>query len=217
MGAVGQPLRDAILRSAIAAFVDDGYDATSMDVIAARASTTKRTVYTHFGSKELLFRAAVARAIELFHGKLPPLDIEADLADQLGAFSARLCELCTWDRSVNLQRLAMGEARRFPDLSRHLYRDIIERTQTIVAEHLLAVAARQDPRAEPRSLAWALVMASLFMNMTTGAQRFATLLQNDAPIPRPPGPETSPDVDVERINFAVRMFVHGFRAELRLG
>jgi AcrR family transcriptional regulator len=215
MNAVGLPLRDAILRAAIAAFVDDGYEATSMDVIAARAGTTKRTVYTHFGSKELLFRAAVTRAIELFHGKLPTLDIEGDLAEQLEAFAARLCELCTWDRSVNLQRLAMGEAKRFPDLSRLLHRDIIDRTQATVAEHLLSVAARKNPGAEPRSLAWALWMASLFVNMTTGAQRFATLLQNEEPIPRPPGSETSPDVNVERIKLAVQMFVHGFITELR--
>lgn len=47
--------RAAILDAAVAEFRQSGYEATSMDRIAARAGVSKRTVYNHFPSKEALF------------------------------------------------------------------------------------------------------------------------------------------------------------------
>jgi TetR/AcrR family transcriptional regulator, mexJK operon transcriptional repressor len=45
----------AIERAALALFLRDGYDRTSVDAIAAEAGVSKRTVYSHFGDKENLF------------------------------------------------------------------------------------------------------------------------------------------------------------------
>jgi TetR/AcrR family transcriptional regulator of autoinduction and epiphytic fitness len=47
--------REAIIQAAIEAFRADGFEATSMDKIAAKAEVSKRTVYNHFPSKEELF------------------------------------------------------------------------------------------------------------------------------------------------------------------
>ena len=47
--------REDILRAAIDEFRGSGYEATSMDRIAASAGVSKRTVYNHFPSKEALF------------------------------------------------------------------------------------------------------------------------------------------------------------------
>ncbi len=211
------PLPEAILRAAIPTFIDGGYDNTSMDVIAARAGTTKRTVYAHFGNKDQLFRAAIAQAVEFFHSELPPFGTADNPAEELGKFAARLCELCTWDRSVRLQRVAMGEAERFPDLSQLLHRDVIERTERLVADYLLVVARARQPELRGCSLDWALAMASMFVNVATGAQRFAALLQASELLPGPPGQETSPLVDRNRIDLAVRVFLSGFYAELAGG
>ena len=56
--------RETILGAATAAFRDEGYESTSMDRIAELAVASKRTVYNHFGCKEALFRAVVARLFE---------------------------------------------------------------------------------------------------------------------------------------------------------
>jgi TetR/AcrR family transcriptional regulator of autoinduction and epiphytic fitness len=52
--------REAILAGAVQVFTKNGFDASSMDTIAQVAGVSKRTVYNHFPSKEILFQAIVA-------------------------------------------------------------------------------------------------------------------------------------------------------------
>jgi TetR/AcrR family transcriptional regulator of autoinduction and epiphytic fitness len=52
--------RKAILEGAVKVFTKNGFDASSMDYIAEVAGVSKRTVYNHFPSKEILFQAIVA-------------------------------------------------------------------------------------------------------------------------------------------------------------
>ena len=52
--------RKAILEGAVKVFTKEGFDASSMDHIAEVAGVSKRTVYNHFPSKEILFQAIVA-------------------------------------------------------------------------------------------------------------------------------------------------------------
>ncbi|GGC75761.1 TetR/AcrR family transcriptional regulator [Undibacterium terreum] len=53
--------REAILAAAIAEFRSNGFEATSMDKIAATADVSKRTVYNHFPSKDDLFAAILVQ------------------------------------------------------------------------------------------------------------------------------------------------------------
>src|SRR6478672_3702293 len=48
----------AILEAAKRLFLSQGFEAISMDQIAAEAGVSKLTVYSHFGDKETLFAAA---------------------------------------------------------------------------------------------------------------------------------------------------------------
>ncbi len=50
---------NAILEAARKLFTAQGFDAASMDQIAAAAGVSKLTVYSHFGDKETLFAAVV--------------------------------------------------------------------------------------------------------------------------------------------------------------
>ena len=52
--------RKAIMEGAVKVFTKNGFDASSMDHIAEVAGVSKRTVYNHFPSKEILFQAIVA-------------------------------------------------------------------------------------------------------------------------------------------------------------
>ncbi|MEU6200928.1 TetR/AcrR family transcriptional regulator [Streptomyces sp. NPDC047061] len=56
--------RAAILTSARELFVNRGVDHVSMDAVAAGAQVSKATLYSHFGSKRLLFEAILADVSE---------------------------------------------------------------------------------------------------------------------------------------------------------
>jgi TetR/AcrR family transcriptional repressor of mexJK operon len=53
--------RGAIIDAGIEQFTRHGFDATTIDAIAAAAGVAKRTVYTYFGDKAGVFEAAVDR------------------------------------------------------------------------------------------------------------------------------------------------------------
>ncbi len=53
-----------ILDAAVAVFAERGYQAASMDAVAARVGVTKPVLYDHFGSKEGLLLGCISRARE---------------------------------------------------------------------------------------------------------------------------------------------------------
>ena len=60
---VGRAEREQqILDAAVAVFTERGYQGASMDAVAERVGVTKPVLYTHFGSKEGLLLACIARA-----------------------------------------------------------------------------------------------------------------------------------------------------------
>jgi len=56
--------RAAIIDAAVVEFRQSGYEATSMDRVAASAGVSKRTVYNHFPSKEALFAQIIQQLWE---------------------------------------------------------------------------------------------------------------------------------------------------------
>ncbi|MFJ7219341.1 TetR/AcrR family transcriptional regulator [Amycolatopsis sp. NPDC098790] len=58
-----RPTDGELLDAARAVFAERGYAQATMDLIAARADSTKPTLYAHFGDKAALFRATVSREV----------------------------------------------------------------------------------------------------------------------------------------------------------
>ena len=55
---------DSLLDVAVTVFIERGYDATSMDELAARLGVTKSAIYHHVPSKVELLRLALDRALD---------------------------------------------------------------------------------------------------------------------------------------------------------
>jgi len=66
----GEELREHILWIAKEVFLEMGFERASMDVVANRAETSKRSLYAYFESKEKLFLAFIALVRSLFLGRL---------------------------------------------------------------------------------------------------------------------------------------------------
>jgi TetR/AcrR family transcriptional regulator, regulator of autoinduction and epiphytic fitness len=86
--------RDEIIAAAAQVFVSAGYDNASMDRIAEVAGASKRTVYNHFSSKEVLFAAVIGRFLRQ-SGELKQIEYEPrkSLSAQLGRFADGIIEL----------------------------------------------------------------------------------------------------------------------------
>ena len=121
----GDKLSEHILWTAKEVFLEMGFERASMDVIAARAETSKRTLYAHFESKEKLYFAVIDLVRGLFASKLKmPGDYSDDAAEALTMFCGRSLEILLYARTIQMCRASIAEAARFPEGSA-LYFDVV--------------------------------------------------------------------------------------------
>ena len=112
----GEQLREHILWTAKDTFLEVGFERASMDAVASRAATSKRSVYAHFDSKEKLFLAVIelVRGLVLNRLKLPG-DYAEEPGEALVLFCGRYLEILTYEGSIQMCRLSMAETDRFPE------------------------------------------------------------------------------------------------------
>ena len=111
--------RDAFVAAAREAFFSKGYGSTSMSSISAKVGGSKTTLWTYFPSKQELFAAVVDDVVERYGRALEvPLDPESDIAESLRAMGRALLQTVHSQPIVDLHRLCVGEAGRFPELAR---------------------------------------------------------------------------------------------------
>lgn len=105
----------------MAEFRASGYEATSMDRIAARAGVSKRTVYNHFASKEVLFTRILEALLER---GLDGLDLryrrDVPLRAQLTELVERKLRVLRDPDFVDLARVAIAAAIHSPDMARKM-------------------------------------------------------------------------------------------------
>lgn len=113
--------RQAIVDAAIAEFRASGFEATSMDKIAATAGVSKRTVYNHFPSKDELFAQILH---ELWNSSAamapPPYDPALPLRQQLLDVMTRKMDLLRDDYFLDLARVAIAEAIHSPERAQEM-------------------------------------------------------------------------------------------------
>lgn len=104
-----------VLEVATACFVREGYAATSLASIAARAGVATRTVREHFGDKAAIFRAVM----EVQNALIPPAP-EIGKNDALYDVIVRVAEyigdVTFAPMVIDMMRLRVAESKRFPDL-----------------------------------------------------------------------------------------------------
>jgi TetR/AcrR family transcriptional regulator, mexJK operon transcriptional repressor len=194
--------RQAILEAATTAFLSNGYLGTSMDEIAALAAVSKQTVYKHFADKQRLFSeivvATVNEAGEPTVDEVVNLrdsgDVEADLRDLARRLLARVMQ----PRLLQLRRVVIGEAGRFPELGRTFYELGPGRTVDALAAAFERLAERgvlelEDPQLAAAHFNWLIMSIPLNQAMLFG--------------------QDEPPADLDRYADAgVRVFLAAYRA-----
>jgi TetR/AcrR family transcriptional regulator of autoinduction and epiphytic fitness len=113
--------RAAILDAAVAEFRADGYEATSMDRIAARAGVSKRTVYNHFPSKETLFTSILEAWMARGDREMEqPYRADLPLRAQLEDLVRRKLRLLHDPDFADLARVAIAAGVHSPELARQM-------------------------------------------------------------------------------------------------
>ena len=114
--------RETILKIAHAAFLEDGYAATSMSSIATKVGGSKATLYNYFSSKEELFSAVIAERCRDFQEMLYDADLEnQDFRKALTFLGEEAVRWMLRDDSIATYRLITAESGRFPELGRAFY------------------------------------------------------------------------------------------------
>ena len=133
----GDQLREHILFIAKDVFLELGFERTSMDVISSRAQTSKRSLYAYFESKEKLFLAVIELVRGLFLLRLrQPADYSDKPADALTLFCGRYIEILIYQASVQMIRVSLAEAERFPEQAAQYFDQLFTQVHARLAEYL---------------------------------------------------------------------------------
>ena len=115
----------AIIGAAAEVFLSTGYAGASMDEIASRSGVSKQTIYKHFTSKEALFIAVMGQMMGeadiAVHLGLPKVEDRAQLEAYLLDYAIRQLTIVLTPGLMQLRRLVIAEAQRFPELAKQLY------------------------------------------------------------------------------------------------
>lgn len=122
--------RDALLETAMRAFLEHGYGQTSIEMVAGRARVAKRTIYATVGDKADLFVAVVRRL-----GDRVVRTVTESPGD-LRTFCVHLVRLMLSDEAIGLHRLVIAEAANFPDVAERLYANGPRRYIAILSDML---------------------------------------------------------------------------------
>ncbi|QQP99058.1 TetR/AcrR family transcriptional regulator [Lysobacter enzymogenes] len=125
--------RAAILDAAIAEFRQAGYEATSMDRVAASAGVSKRTVYNHFPSKEVLFAHILRQLMERTLAS-PELAYRADrpLRAQLLELVRQKMELLQDESFIDLARAGIASVIPSPERAQQMFGRIGDKEEGLV-------------------------------------------------------------------------------------
>ncbi|WP_025037146.1 TetR/AcrR family transcriptional regulator [Bradyrhizobium sp. DOA9] len=169
-----------ILESARVLFLDQGFDATSMDAIARAAGVSKATLYVHFDDKDDLLLALVneecrrygPKALWRNHGG------KIDLRKDLHAIGTTFLEAFLDPRGLAVHRLIMSCASRYPRVAEVFMKSGPDRCDAEVAAFLRAAQAQGLVDVPDIAMA-----ATQFLSLIQGKEILKWALSMKAPSP----------------------------------
>ncbi len=187
--------QNILLDCAARLFLDDGFDAVSIDEISRRSGVAKRFIYARFRDKSELFVAAISH---FFQARLEPLHTSApppeNIEEGLFAFAARLLEIVLHPDALAAHRLFLTTAPRFPELARLFIERNRHQSLGDIVRLLKAYADRGDIELADIDL----FAEQFFIQVAGIPQRLALL-----------GLREPPEQEERRLRAAVGLFVKG--------
>lgn len=189
--------RNAIRRAAGELFLERGFERTSMDAVAEAAGVSKNTVYSHFDSKEALFRGVIAhevdKATQLASATVPDA---FPLHHALMLLGGTYQKLLLDDKAVRMFRVVIGESTSHPRVAELFAEAVPAATQTVFERLIQVRHDRGELMVDDVSKA-----ATLLQTMISGNHHMQLLMN----LPAPTGAELK-----EQLERAVETFLAAY-------
>lgn len=167
---------DEILDAALAAFTEQGFEATPVDDVARRAGISKAGLYLYFESKEALLRALIEREIAPF------ARLTRELAEKgkdspavtIGGIIAAMTTLFENPRMFAAPRIVLSVAPRFPEIGAYYREHVVEEALGAIASLIEAgiergVFRKVDPVLGARAVMGPLLLHAMWTHVLGGA------------------------------------------------
>jgi AcrR family transcriptional regulator len=165
-----------LLEVATENFIRLGFNATTLDRIAADAGVAKRTIYARYPDKQALFFAVMRRLAEDRVLEGLPREDDLPLREGLRKRARIMMSRGLSDRHLAIARLFMVELAHFPELGKSLWKVVENEQGESMAEYFRSHQRKQSIR--PVNIA---LLAELFLfNIYSFTNRVA-LHQRDKP------------------------------------
>jgi AcrR family transcriptional regulator len=129
----GEIRNHKLQRVAANLFLKHGYEGVTIDRIVEMAGGSKSTVYSKFGGKCGLFIKSIENLCRESNESLAQIDYQGlDLEQSLNKLAFHILKLITSKRSVELHRLAIGEAANCPEVGQAWYTHGPARTASFI-------------------------------------------------------------------------------------
>jgi len=193
--------RDRFLDAASRAFVEKGFEATSLQDVVAEAGGSLATLYRLFGNKEGLFQAVLQRKFESVFGsmELPPTENKT-VEEILNNLGMGVLSMILSAEAIGMHRLMIAEAKRTPRV-REIFMDLAPNR----AKRYLADYFRRETQAGRLRIADCELAASQYLEMIKGDFYMRQLL----------GEEIHPTLKERQriVGNAIGIFLHGVAGE----
>ncbi|MGE0741281.1 MAG: TetR/AcrR family transcriptional regulator [Hyphomonadaceae bacterium] len=145
----GVARRHAFLQAARQVFLDQGYEAASVNDIVRLAGGSLATLYAQFGNKEGLFLAVTQDQQERFVRAIMPAPVDhLPLAEGLQQIGEHYTQAILARENLAFFRVMVGEGRKFPQLLQRYTGQGLERARESVASYIrIAAPDAQEPSA----------------------------------------------------------------------
>lgn len=128
--------RQAIIDAASDAFLDNGFQNTSMETISSKAGVAKQTLYNYFGNKDALFIAVVDQKCDYGdNSTMRSADLKSENVEEVLHKYARskLADLVSAENTA-MFRMMISEAIRFPNLGKMFFNAGLEKDRLLLVD-----------------------------------------------------------------------------------
>ncbi len=164
---VAQSKREILVHAASNLFRTQGYERTSVADVSKAAGVSLATLYKHFSSKEELFTATIRQLTAQIQTELFVLDEGLTLEEALALHGQSYATVLRYPQVLDLLRLMIAEAYRFPELVTWFYEFIKGPSSRSIVDFLHRMVKAGKLRIENVELATrqylGLIEASLLM------------------------------------------------------